>query len=213
MDKYDIALDIIENHEKYPAERLSELLSDPETREIYDLMCKVGTAIDTNASTDANAEWIAFTRKHSIPHRRMFMWSGSRAASIVLLALTSLAAVAVGITVTVAISDKRAQSSSVEETRQLANESSATEDTSAIANDTVTASPSPIMFEDETLESIMRAVAANYGVTVRFNNDDAASLHLYYKLDPTLSIDEIISQLDTFEQIDISRDGDTLTID
>lgn len=46
-----------------------------------------------------------------------------------------------------------------------------------------------------------------------FDNKEAATLHLYYRLDPSLSIDEVISQLNTFEQINIKRQGDTLTID
>lgn len=61
-------------------------------------------------------------------------------------------------------------------------------------------------------EDIMKAVSANYGVDVVFNNKEAATLHLYYRLDPSLTIDEVISQLNTFEQIDIKRQGEMLTI-
>lgn len=79
--------------------------------------------------------------------------------------------------------------------------------------DTVSALTAPVMFEDEPLEAIMNTVARAYGVEVRFNNDKAASLHLYYKLDPSLPLDEVVSQLNTFEQINIRRNGNTLTID
>ena len=70
-----------------------------------------------------------------------------------------------------------------------------------------------VMFEDEAFESIMHHIAVIYGVDVKFNNGDAGALHLYYRLDPTLSLDEVVAQLNTFEQINISCDGNTLIID
>lgn len=40
MDKYDIVLDLIEHPAEYTPEKIEEMLSDPETREIYNLLCK-----------------------------------------------------------------------------------------------------------------------------------------------------------------------------
>ena len=59
----------------------------------------------------------------------------------------------------------------------------------------------------------MKAISATYGVDVTFNSKEAAALHLYYRLDPSLPLDEVISQLNTFEQLNIRRHGDTLTLD
>ena len=58
----------------------------------------------------------------------------------------------------------------------------------------------------------MGKVAAIYGVIVRFNHRESATLHLYYKFDPALSLDEVVAQLNTFEQINIRRDSDTIII-
>ena len=69
------------------------------------------------------------------------------------------------------------------------------------------------MFEDESLESIMKEITGAYGIEVRFTNKEVASLHLYYKLDPSLPLNEVIEQLNTFEQIDIRQNGNILTID
>ena len=59
----------------------------------------------------------------------------------------------------------------------------------------------------------MKEVAKAYGIEVKFNDMNVASLHLYYKFDPSLTLNEVIEQLNTFEQINIKRNGNTLTID
>ena len=69
------------------------------------------------------------------------------------------------------------------------------------------------MFENEPLDKIMKKIAEAYGVEVKFNSSETASLHLYYKLDPSLPLDEVVEQLNTFEQINIRQDGDILNID
>ena len=70
-------------------------------------------------------------------------------------------------------------------------------------NDSVAAVDDPILFEDVPLQTILFEVGKIYGVEVRYNNRRTASLHLYYRLDPHLSLDEIIRQLNNFDQINI----------
>lgn len=210
MDKYKLVLDIVEHPEKYQADRLREILSDQEAREIYNLLCKTASAIDTREQPDINAEWENFSHKHIVKSRR-FSWLGNRAASIVAFAMTSLVAVAIGIAVTVAIIGKRPETTTmIAEGQHI--EPSGTVDSEA-SSDKVKKSIAPVMFEDASLEEIMNVIATVYGVDVRFNNEESASLHLYYKLDPSLPLDEIISQLNTFEQISINRNGNILVID
>lgn len=211
MDKYNLVLDIVEHPEKYPAERLDEIMSDRETKEIYNLLCKADSSLEARKSFDTDAEWEDFSHKHMAASRR-FLWLGSRAASIVAFAATSLVAVAVGVAVTVAIIGKKPETATTADGNQSLATVETTNDTSAAIADSVFTS-APIMFEDETLENIMKVIESVYDVTVHYNNPESGSLHLYYKFDPTLSLDEIISQLNTFEQINIKRNGNALTID
>ena len=57
MDKYDLVLDIIEHSEKYSSEQLAEIMSEPETREIYNLLCKTESAIKDSEEPDVSNEW------------------------------------------------------------------------------------------------------------------------------------------------------------
>ena len=216
MDKYDLVLDIIEQPEKYPSDRLQELLSDPETREIYNLLSKTDSAVEAASIPDVEAEWEAFSRKHIAVRRRRFMWAGSRAASVTALVLSSLVAVAVGIAITVKVTERPSSptTESVATEKHASVTTQVKETVMQPQNDTIAQTAAvPIMFENESLENIMAAVADSYGVEVIFNNKEASLLHLYYRLDTDLTLDEVITQLNTFEQINIKRNGNILTIE
>lgn len=208
MDKYELVLDIVEHPEKYTSEQLAEIMSDPETREIYNLFCKADSAIEANKEIEVDAEWEDFSEKHSVRNRRTFFLFGSRAASIVAIVCTSIVAVAACIAVTVAVINHNPEPMVV-----APSVVAVSIDTLTTKNDTVMVSLTPIMFENEPLEKIMKEVGDVYGVEVKFNNNEAALLHLYYKFDPSLQLTEVVEQLNTFEQIDIKQNGNILTID
>lgn len=213
MDKYDIVLDIVGHPERYSAEKLAEILSDPETREIYELLCGTVSSAKEPVAVDVDEQWRSFASRH-LPKPRRIWWFGSRAASIAGLLTTSLVAVAIGVAVTVSKSEPNTGSSSgMTEDTATVRTTVAVADTVGMAADSVPALTEPVMFENVALRTIMDEVAKTYGVEVNYNNASASQLHLYYRFDPGLALDDIIGQLNNFEQINISRDGNTLSID
>lgn len=213
MDKYELVLDIIEHPGKYSPQDLQVILSDPETREIYTVLCQTESALKAERPADVEAEWKAFSRTRLKQSRRAFRFFGSRAASVAVIVCTSLFAIAAGIILTVNIAERRPDSVAAKHELHPSASAVAGRDSIVEKTDTVKKSSLPVMFENETLETIMKAVAERYGVKVKFADREAASLHLYYKFDPELTLDEMISQLNTFEQINIRRTGENLIID
>ena len=209
MDKYEIVLDMIEHPDKYSLQELDTILSDPETRDIYQILCKADSALEANKEIDVDAEWAEFSKRKKF--RRRFMMRGSRAASIIAIIGTSIVAMAVGIAVTVSVTDHKTETPSPEKAVVISS-APASESSDTTANSEATNIPftedSQILFEDVPFSTIMDAV-----VEVRFNNEEVASLHLYYKLDPTLQLEEVVDQLNTFESINITQDHNTLIID
>lgn len=212
-NKYDIVLDIIENPGKYTSSQLEKILSHPETRDIYNLMCKTDSAIESGKTIDVDAEWEKFSSKHTFLRRSTYMWRGSRAASIIIIICTSIAAIAAGIAISKAVKDNSPKPSVDKVSDATYQSDTILQESTIEPQDSIMAISSPIMFEDDTLEDIMNTIAATYGVEVSFHNKDAASLHLYYRFDPKLTLDEVISQLNTFEQINITVEAKTLIID
>lgn len=123
----------------------------------------------------------------------------------------SIAAIAAGIAVTVRVSERKAsqttETSIAETRREVAS------DKREAQTDTASVDKTPILFKDETLEVIMKTIAERYDVTVIFNNKEVGTLHLYYKFHPALPLDDVVSQLNTFKQITITRKGNSLIID
>ncbi len=217
MDKYeskcDMVLDIIRHPENYTSEQLNVILEDIESREIYRILCRIDSALASGGNINVDAEWERFRKKHGIHTRHYIFGLGNRAASITIIIFTSIVALAAGIAVTVAVADHKNGQIPVKETAVGESAVSMASETIAAKTDTVKNDMTPVIFEDEPLEVIMQKISVVYDVEFKFNNKEVASLRLYYKLDPALSLDEIVAQLNTFSQISIKRDGNVLNID
>ena len=137
----------------------------------------------------------------------------SRIASFAVIILSSVVALAVGIAVTISVVDKKTEVNQV--VKPLANAKM-----TATFSDTVTMSPDyratevyPVIFEDTSLEEILKAVSKHYDVSVEFKSQESAGIHLFYKLDTRQPLDDIIEQLNTFDRIDIRKEGNILIVE
>lgn len=225
MDKYDLVLDIIGQSEKYSQEQIKELLADKETRDIYNLLCKTGSAVNRECdSPDVDAEWEAFKEKRltgesnesAKPARRIKLtsWLSSRAAStaiVVGLSITSIAAIGIGIKM-MADRQQTAAKETVADVKPLATQAAAEGDTIQNATKQKPAPAEPIVFENATLETIMTVIGEYYGVSIRYANNETKALRLYFRLDASLPLAEVIGQLNTFDRINITLKDNTLTI-
>lgn len=208
---YDNVLEIIAHYDSFTSQQIDETLTDPETKDIYDLICKTGSAFAANAEIpDVEEEWERFSKIHIRPKFR-FLRPGNRAASIAAIALTSLATFAIGIVVTINLSEQtHPKKESQESIGTMPIETSVMP---SAVSDTATSTTSPILFEDETFGNILRHIADYYNVEVEYRRAESAELRLYYMFDPALSFDDIIEQLNTFEQINLSVNGSKIIVD
>ena len=221
MDKYDLVLDIIEHPGNYTSCDLEAILEDPETREIYNLLCKTDSALIAHEEeeVDVDSEWEAFSRKSGFILQR-FRMRGVRAASVITIICSSLVAMALGVVVTMAVIDRKAKPET--ETKVLNSAVSVdkdnvkTQDNPSENGNSDTAQQeegSSILFEDMPLSTVIETICATYNVEVKYDNDEVGSLHLYFRFDPSMSLDEVVSQLNTFESINITKEGNILTVD
>lgn len=215
MNKYDTVFDLIEHPEKYSPEKISILLRDPDAKELYNLFCATKSAMYTNVSpksTEVEAQWKKFESENYRSTRKL-RWLGNSAASIGIIVMSSFAAVAACISITVVFSGKNDVDSKVD-TVKVAHAPVIDSPQIVQEPDSINWNDGPVMFENESLENILKTVASHYNVTsIQFNNKATADLHLYYKFDPSLSVYEIVDELNTFEQITIVTDGKNIIVD
>ncbi len=212
MDKYDLVIDIVTNPDKYTARRLRELLSDPETHQIYNLLCKTQSAVEAQKKIDTDVEWRTFSTSVSKSAQRRYHRLSGRAASITALLVTSLVVVAVSVAVKVSIADRDAEKENLQQPAAVTNNTAAADITYAPV-DTVDATKPAVLFDDATLYDIMKSVDEIYGVTTRFDDRETARIRMYYRLDPALTLEETVERLNTFDQINIRIAGKTLIVD
>lgn len=216
-DNIDRLLDALEHPEKYSDDEVEQLLTDPETREVYDILRKTADISVPVSEINIDDEWRRFEAKQLKRRPLILRWlsfvASRNAAAVVIALVGTLAVVAATIGVThYFIADKElAQTEQTEPQKRtnIANANIAPTDT--IPSET-TPLPETIVFKGENLERILADIAGYYGATVKFNQDAVKSLKLYFEWDQSLPLNEVVEQLNNFEQINIILTDKVLTV-
>ena len=213
-DNINRLLDALERPENYSDAEVEKILADPKARELYDMLHKTADASAPVTEINLDEEWRRFEAKR--PGRRLVIlrWMVSRnVAAVVLALICTIAVVAATIGVTHYFNAQKeiAQTELAEPQEQtaIANSNVATADT--IPSET-TPLPETIVFKGESLEKILADIVGYYGATVAFNQDSAKSLKLYFEWNQALPLNEVVGQLNNFEQINITLTDKVLTV-
>ena len=77
--------------------------------------------------------------------------------------------------------------------------------------DTVTVQP--IIYDNIPLEKMLPEIAAHYDVKVIFTNDEARQLRFRFVWNPQLGIDQVISDLNQFERLTVTRKDNQIIVE
>lgn len=220
MENYNIVYDLIEHPENFSSEEVHEILSNPEMKEIYKILCQLSTVFnaENNISEELiDEEWERLNAKPAIKPEIQKCFSGrlissSRVASVSLIFFSSLIALAVGISVSLSVAHKKSKDSSEFSSTNVSQMISSGDTITSKVNEE-TEKSGPVIFEDIPLEDILKVISHYYNVSVKFRNPDTAEIHLFYKFDARKPLEDIVEQLNTFERISISIDGDTIIVE
>lgn len=216
MDKIDRLLDAIENPDCYSEKEIKALLSDPEVREVYNLLDKTKATLTPIPAPDVDTEWNTFKNSHPAKQHRTYrifnLFSRNAAASIA-IGIASLAAVAavVGVSVNYAL-NKNTDNQTVEIV-SYTKEDVASNDTILVIEQAPAVAPETIVFDNELLETIINRIAEYYDYKAEFSTDAPKALRLYFRWNQAQTIHEVVESLNNFEQIHISVKDKTIKID
>lgn len=216
-DNIDRLLDALEHPENYSDAEVKRLLSDPEAREIYDMLQKTADASAPVTEINLDEEWQRFEAKHSKRRPFILRWlpfmASRNVAAVVLSLVGTLAVVAATIGVTHYFNTQR-EIAQAEKTEQ--QEQTSIANTNIATTDSIPAEEAPlpetIVFKGENLERILVDIARYYGASVKFNQDTAKTLQLYFEWDQTQPLSVVVEQLNNFEQINITLTNKILTV-
>jgi hypothetical protein len=217
-EKIKRLLDAQEHPEHYTDEELREIIHD--ARPLAQL--KRALAEERADDGDINVEkaWKAFSQSHpdsSYPHSHHHIPRWQHVAAV-FLGCVFLAGVAFAAMTRLGW----IRSPFVAEKPEVARRTPVTavpRDTASTADSLAprqeTKKPAPVVkvFDNTTLSDILSAMGQYYGLKVVYRSESAKAIRLHFEWDQAKSIDANIAILNGFQQITITRSGDTLNVE
>ena len=215
MDKFEKILDIIDHQEKYSDEEIREILQDEECRKLYQTMMEVDSALESPSPIiNVDEEWEKFSQEHQLQEKAthpITSWRKLAAsiASFVLISGIAFAAIHTYI--------KRSQEPT-QVTADIHPEAIKSDSAKQVAAKDSLTHPKPEKpaihktFENVAFEQMISEIASYYDLQVKFENNEDKTLRLYYEWDSHLSIENIVKELNQFENVNIELQQNELIV-
>lgn len=219
-DKTDRLFEALEDPSRFSDDEIRQMFDDEETRELYKLMSKTADALTDTGEPDIDAEWERFATRqpHTAKRTGMFLHIvrlfADRKVAAVLTAAVSIAAVAATVAVTYSLVGPRTEQQELiaADTTVTHPQRLAADDNDSIDSHIPAAEPVTVIFKNESFGNMMSRIAEYYGTTVEYSNESAKALRLYFQWDQRLPLNEIVEQLNNFDQIDLKLADNTITV-
>lgn len=224
MDKFEKILDIIDHQEKYSDEEIREILQDEECRKLYQTMMEVDSALENSSPIiNVDEEWEKFSQEHHLQEEAT-QNAAQKAASHPITSWRKLAASIAGFVLISGIAFaaihtyiKRSQ----EPTQVTADTHPETMKSDSVKLVAVKDSlPQPKSekpaihktFENVAFEKMISEIASYYDLQVKFENNEDKTLRLYYEWNSHSSIENIVKELNQFENVNIELQQNELIV-
>ena len=233
MDKFEKILDIIDHQEKYSDEEIREILQDEECRKLYQTMMEVDSALEkTSPIINIDEEWEKFSQEHQlqeevthpIVQEESHPIAQEAGASHPITSWRKLAASIAGFVLISGIAFaaihtyiKRSQETTqvTADTHPEVIKSDSAKQVAAKDSLTHPKPEKPAIhktFENVAFEQMISEIASYYDLQVKFENNEDKTLRLYYEWNSHSSIENIVKELNQFENVNIELQQNELIV-
>lgn len=218
MDKTELLFRMMEQPEKYDDGQWREILSDKDCHELYTMMMATRGAVEAGRydqqADDATIqqEWERFVAQHpQAATSTRPIWHRIAAVAAVIVIAASIVVAAVRTHGFGLLQDQTASDSSTQLTPIATNDVS---HNVAEAQEVIpTIQDEGHLYDNISLEQIIDDMTARYNIQdVEWQSEEAKSLRLYYRWEPSYSIDKVVDMLNSFQAFTIQRTGNKLII-
>lgn len=224
MDNFEKILDIIDHQEKYSDEEIREILQDEECRKLYQTMMEVDSALENSSPIiNVDEEWEKFSQEHQLQEEAT-QNAAQKAASHPITSWRKLAASIAGFVLISGIAFaaihtfiKRSQEPT-QVTADTHPEVIKSDSVKLVAENDSLTHPKPEkpaihkIFENVAFEKMISEIASYYDLQVKFENNEDKTLRLYYEWDSHSSIENIVKELNQFENVNIELQQNELIV-
>lgn len=224
MDKFEKILDIIDHQEKYSDEEIREILQDEECRKLYQTMVEVDSALESPSPIiNVDEEWEKFSQEHQLQEEAT-QNAAQEAASHPITSWRKLAASIAGFVLISGIAFaaihtyiKRSQEPTqvTADTHPEVIKSDSAKQVAATDSLTHPKPEKPAIhktFENVAFEQMISEIASYYDLQVKFENNEDKTLRLYYEWNSHSSIENIVKELNQFENVNIELQQNELIV-
>ena len=224
MDKFEKILDIIDHQEKYSDEEINEILQDEECRKLYQTMVEVDSALESPTPIiNVDEEWEKFSQEHQLQEEAT-QNAAQEAASHPITSWRKLAASIAGFVLISGIAFaaihtyiKRSQEPTqvIADTHPEVVKSDSAKQVAAKDSLTHPKPEKPAIhktFENVAFEQMISEIASYYDLQVKFENNEDKTLRLYYEWNSHSSIENIVKELNQFENVNIELQQNELIV-
>ena len=233
MDKFEKILDIIDHQEKYSEEEIRGILQDEECRKLYQTMMEVDSALlmqssdknkESSPVVNIDKEWEKFSQEHQLQETATHNIAQEAEASRPIASWRKLAASIAGFILISGIAFaaihtyiKRSQEPTevTADTRHEIMKSDSAKLMAVKDSLPLPKAEKPAVhktFENVTFEKMISEIASYYDLQVKFENNEGKVLRLYYEWDSHSSIENIIKELNQFENVNIELQGNEIIV-
>ena len=224
MDKFEKILDIIDHQEKYSDEEIREILQDEECRKLYQTMVEMDSALESPSPIiNIDEEWEKFSQEHQL-REEATQNTAQEAASHPITSWRKLAASIAGFVLISGIAFaaihtyiKRSQETTqvTADTHPEVIKSDSAKQVAAKDSLTHPKPEKPAIhktFENVAFEQMISEIASYYDLQVKFENNEDKTLRLYYEWNSHSSIENIVKELNQFENVNIELQQNELIV-
>lgn len=207
-DKLTEVLKATEHPEQYTDEQLQELLADEECAEYYRLICDADNAYaeaPEESEEEIEAEWQRITRNSQPSSNSQFTILNFQLSKVAAVVIAVLALSAVSYAAVKLLSARQQQSTPVVVT-----------ETMQVSENPATPLPEPAdtiqVFQDAELQEILTVVANYYKLHTDYRSEEARHVRLYTKWNKAESVEKLVKRLNRFDKVNLTLEGDVLTV-
>ena len=202
-------LEMLDNPEAYTEQEIQDIINrDEDTRETYRMMVEAKRSSrqrQADKPVDVDAAWQKFNQKVQ-PQQHSFGWIKIAASFVGVLLVSGIAFAAIQI-----VRYAQQHTLKTEEVINTPNPANVTP-TDTLTTDTI-AAPQPIIYDNIPLEKMLPEIAAHYDAKVTFVNDEARQLRFRFVWNPQKGIDQVVSDLNQFERLNVTLKDNQITVE
>ena len=206
---------LLDHPERYSEQEIMDTVNhDDETREFYRSLTQAARARRSQRSlfqpTDMDKAWKQFEQTHLATQKHGHLWQRVAATVLGVLMMSGIAWATVytvrHFTATDTSKQKTEKVANTSQTEAEAGTNLGVADSSAVENE------APVVFDNTPLEQMLDEIAAYYGMTVEFQNDDARNLRFHFVWNKGDGLEKVLEDMSHFESVTIEQTDNRLIV-